>query len=628
MTMQQMLRSCSLALFIVIFSWSLSSAQPSPLNLKVENIDNSVFPQVKVLLSVSDAQGFPITGLDRNSFKVSEDNIPITDFVVSQFNNIEQPLAIVLVIDTSGSMAGKPLANSVTAAKDFISTLTSGDLVALISFSNKATILQELTSDHGKIVEALDGLKADGDTAHYDALVEATNLLKNRSERRVIVSLTDGKESGISKFTFDQVVNEAVRWSTPVYPIGFGGVNKDELDRLAKLTGGFAQINPDTTTLSTAFQNVLNNLREQYSIEFVSSLSADGLEHNLDVALNYQDGSASASRKFVAKPGQVSLSLPDLQDGQTVGGMILIKPEVLAPAALDRLDISIDGGPLSSVLAPPYEYLWDSTSMTPGEHKLDVKATDLANNVGSLVISLNIRQPIIVTAGFSPGQVISGDIKIPATVDALASISKVEFFLDEKLLGESTTPPYEIEWNTSKVSPGFHDIKIKATDANGVSAETTVQVNLEIQRSSNLLWMALIAVLVAGAIIIPLAVRNNQQTKRGKAGPQVDSAIMQAKNQAFLVEKEGVNPGQTWPLVSEETRLGRKRDENDIPLKGLKASRYQALIRSQPEGYVLYSLVPENPMIVNGVPASEQVLLQNGDLIQAGESQFTFEVQA
>ena len=73
--------------------------------------------------------------------------------------------------------------------------------------------------------------------------------------------------------------------------------------------------------------------------------------------------------------------------------------------------------------------------------------------------------------------------------------------------------------------------------------------------------------------------------------------------------------------------MGRKRDENDIPLKGLTASRQQAVIRHQTEGFVLYSLKPDNLMIVNETPVLDHVVLQHGDRIRAGDSVFIFEVQ-
>lgn len=604
-------------------------AQSASFSVNIISIDSDSFPKVKAYVSISDVQGFPITGLDSTVLKLSEDNQPIANFSVSPFKNTEQSLAIVLAMDTSGSMAGTPIINSNEAAKSFISTLMSSDQVSVVSFSTAPVILQEITTDRDKINQALDSIKAEGDTALYDAIIESTNILKNRSERKVIVLLTDGKETGISQFSFDQAINEAVRWSAPIYPIGFGGgVDKNELERLAKLTGGFAQINPDSTTLSNAFQNILDNLREQYLVEYTSNLQADGLEHDLNIAVEYQNGTASANSKIFARPGAVSLSLPEYPDASEISGRVLFKPDVLAPAPLSRVDILIDNQPLTSILASPYEYLWDSSAISLGEHVFNFIATDTAGNSGSLEISLFIIPPVSVTTGILPDQVVGEIFPISAEIEAPAGIAKVEFIVDGNQIAEVLNPPYEIEWDTTKISPGFHELLVRAADLNGFSGEEQVRVNVNIQKTSNLIWVAFIVVLVASAVIIPLAVRRNKRKKISPtAMPGGKKSQQSGKISACLIEKEGINPGQKWNLFENDIHIGRKKEENDIPLKGLKASRRQGIISLKPEGYILISINPENPMIVNGSPAPGELLLVNGDLIQAGESEFVFEMQ-
>ena len=87
-----------------------------------------------------------------------------------------------------------------------------------------------------------------------------------------------------------------------------------------------------------------------------------------------------------------------------------------------------------------------------------------------------------------------------------------------------------------------------------------------------------------------------------------------------------MSPNQTWPISTDEVRLGRKRDENDIPLKGLSASRHHAVIRCIQGEYVIFTLNPKNPVIVNDQPVIDQQILHNGDLIRAGETVLRFEL--
>ncbi len=606
------------------------SAQNSALNIKIVRIDDSAFPIVKAYVSVFDSQGFSITGLDSKAFQVSEDQRLVNTYQVVQFENFEQPLAVVLIIDTSGSMYGKPLTDSISAAKNFIADLMPDDLVSIISFSNSINVVQQLTSNHVAAIQVLDTLEAQGDTALYDSIIEAISLLKNRSERQVILLLTDGKESGISKFDFDQVINEAVRWSTPVYPIGFGRIDKNELERLAILTGGFSQINPDTTTLPDSFKKVMGNLREQYLVEYSSLIQADGLNHNLDISIEHQNGLMSTSSNFIARPGDVTVFLPDLFDGKEVSGEVLFTPQVLSPATIKRMDLSIDGQQLSHVQAPPFEYVWDSSAVSLGDHVIEITITDEAGNVGSKIIGLKVIPAVQVTTSILHDQVVSGKYLLAAAVIAQAGIAQVEFSLDGQLLAATSSPPYEVLWDTRKVSPGYHQIQIKATDVNGYTGEIVVRVIVEVQRSTNLLWMTLILILSTTAIMVPIGLRKNKAKKQLPPDVNVVETVVIGNSSdtgAKLIETEGLNPGQIWPLAENEVRMGRKRDENDIPLKGLTASRQQAVIRHQTEGFVLYSLKPDNLMIVNETPVLDHVVLQHGDRIRAGDSIFIFEVQ-
>ena len=86
-----------------------------------------------------------------------------------------------------------------------------------------------------------------------------------------------------------------------------------------------------------------------------------------------------------------------------------------------------------------------------------------------------------------------------------------------------------------------------------------------------------------------------------------------------------MSPGQVWPLGNSQVRLGRKRDENDIPLKGLNASRRHAYISFEQGQYVIYPLSPNNPVLINNVPVVQRQVLQPGDVIRMGETTLRYE---
>lgn len=616
----------SYSLLAAAFLISNTFAQTNPIVTSIVYLDDEAFPEVKAYLSLSDLQGFPITGLPSEAFRASEDNILIRDLTVTPVRNEDQPLAVVIAIDTSGSVEGQPLQNSIGAAKNFVNTLEPEDKLALITFASEVVTYSGLTDDHASIIRALDTLEATGNTTLYDAIGVSIDLLKNRPERKVIVLLTDGNDSGISTLTFDDCINAANNWSTPIYPIGYGGVDKNILERLANLTGGFAQVQPDSNSLSEAFLNVLNNLREQYLVQFTSSFPADGLEHDLNITADYEGTSLNASQKFIAKSGLITVGLPEVPENSSVYGNFLFQPYIISPAPIQSLEISMDGQPLALINSAPFEYTWNVDSLSYGDHILKLVATDSAGNTGTL--EQNIKSVPVITPSLSEGEVVGGKITLSTLAEVQAGIQKVEYFVDNQLIGESTTSPFELEWDTRSVNPGYHDIKTVATDLSGSATEATTHINVGIQKPSSMLWIALIILLAASAVLIPVAFRRNKRIKN-ESKSILETSIPQAQTTgASLFENNGLNPGQVWAFANNEIRLGRRSMDNDIPLMGLKASRYQGVIRSELDGFVLESISIENPMLLNGLPVNEPTPLQNGDIIEAGDSSFTFELKA
>ncbi len=616
-------KSSLTGLLAVFFCFSTALSQSSPINSSIVYVDDSAFPLIKAYVSLSDQQGFPVTGLSQEDFQASEDGKVISNLKVAPILNEDQPLAIVIALDVSGSVEGKPLKNSIEAAKNFIQTLQPEDKLGLITFSEEVNTYQGLTLDHGSISSILDTVEAKGNTALYDAIGESIDLLKNQPERKVIVLLTDGYDSGIGSLTLDDCVNAANTWSTPIYSIGYGSVDSRMLDRLASLTGGFSQIQPDSTTLSGAFTNVVQNLREQYLVEFTSSFPADASEHDLDVTIDYEGTKLSTSQKFIARTGDIIINFSDIDDNSNVFGKYLFKPEFTSPAPISSFEFWVDDQLIQSVSTPPYEYKWDADSLPYGNHTLKLVATDSAGNSG-------VREvPVVTVPAFTPNlnddDFVSGKYTLSAQVEPGANIVKVQYLLDGILLGESSTPPFEFEWNTKTTSPGYHDVKVSATTAEGDVLEKQVKVNVGIQKGSNVVWIALITLLAAAAVFVPIAYRRNKRIRNQNQVMANPPAGQTAGTGAVLNELNGLNPGQTWYL-KEITRLGRKSSENDIPLLGLAASRFQGVIRESMGEYILESSNPENPMLLNEQPVINPATLHAGDVIRAGDSTFTFEI--
>lgn len=363
---------CSLPIFT-------AAAQTDSYQVSIDSLAYNKFPQLDTYLSVLDVQGFPITGLGESNFIVMEDGLAVDDFSVSQYTNTDETLAIVLVIDTSGSMDSSkepsPLDNAIEAAKDFVSKLSDQDLVAVVAFSDEVNVLSTLSSDKSSIPSLLDSLDADGATAMNDAVVESINILKNSAERRAIILITDGKPEGDQVYTFDQAFAHASNYKIPIYPIGFGAVDENQLKRLADATGGSEQVKPDSLALGSAFDSILGIFRQQYYLKFDSALSPDNQQHELVVSVNYQGATQTAKDKFIArKPVMVSIDSPASEE--TLNGEVQVMASVDSLNTCTGVNFYVDDDLVQNSTQAPYVYSWDTTASVTGNHTLKVKAVD------------------------------------------------------------------------------------------------------------------------------------------------------------------------------------------------------------------------------------------------------------
>lgn len=180
----------------------------------------------------------------------------VTDRLVDAYNNeLRVPGESVYVLDTSNSMYGGRIAD----LKDTMHAIVDGSArtdTGSVGLRNRetATILPFNTTvgtpttktidgpgARRELNEAVDALAADGDTALYDALVKAFEMLEDSDSDSIpsIVLLTDGQvTSGRDFAAFRDFYESAGGNLPPVFVIRYGESDPREMQALAQLTGG------------------------------------------------------------------------------------------------------------------------------------------------------------------------------------------------------------------------------------------------------------------------------------------------------------------------------------------------------------------------------------------------------
>lgn len=169
-------------------------------------------------VGVTDSTQTPIPGLSRSDFTVLEDNVKQD---IASFSTDRLPISLVLLLDTSGSIAPK-LDNIRAAASSIIHQCSDHDEFCVIEFKANTTVVQDFTADVASADRALATLKADGQTALLDAARFSLDYAarKGKHPRKGIVLITDGGEAD-SQSTRADVLALLQRGNVQFYAVGF-----------------------------------------------------------------------------------------------------------------------------------------------------------------------------------------------------------------------------------------------------------------------------------------------------------------------------------------------------------------------------------------------------------------------
>lgn len=222
--------------------------------------------EITVLVSTVD-DGRPILGL--TGFEVFVDGRAVQLESVKPVIDAEVGVAVLVLIDVSGSMVGEPLAQARRAATLFVEALESNDSAAIVPFGNQAPQEAQFTTDREVLLAEIASLEGEGGTALYASFVSALEIVNGAPlPRRALILLTDGKDSGESIInTREDALRAAATSTLPIFAIGLG-VNAD-LDFLRTLVqdreGGFYYA-PAPADVLDIFAAIGATLRGQYSL--------------------------------------------------------------------------------------------------------------------------------------------------------------------------------------------------------------------------------------------------------------------------------------------------------------------------------------------------------------------------
>jgi VWFA-related protein len=245
-----------------------------------------------------------VGSLEKEDFRVQENDQEQT---VTYFASTNVPFDLVLLVDLSGSTAGKRDLIKKSTLR-FIEAARPADRLAIVTFADKANVISPLTLDRAQLAASVENMKGTGGSNVWDAVKFALdNVLgpKTLERRRAVVLMSDGMDGALvssfggSKTPFSDLVQQVGQTDALIIPIyldtemdmrGFGKTLFENARRtltlLAEESGGSYYYARKLSDLNGVYEQVINDLGKVYSLGYKpSNATRDGSWRSVQVSI-------------------------------------------------------------------------------------------------------------------------------------------------------------------------------------------------------------------------------------------------------------------------------------------------------------------------------------------------------
>jgi Ca-activated chloride channel homolog len=258
---------------------------------------------------------------------VEEDGQPQT--IKHLVPSADLPISLGVVLDASLSMETK-IRTAQRAVNRFFSMIHQDDEIFLMTFTRRASLIADFTSERAKLTNALlTGVNVGGGTALYDSLYQGLQKVKQgRYQKKAVLIVTDGEDT-TSLTRFDKALQNIREAEMLVYSVGIKGapgfdmgtdplsgdprssapnnttVDMKVLNRFAEASGGKAWEISESAfgkNMDAVLETIAAELRSQYSIGYYPNHPVkDGKWHSVRIRMKNTDYFARARKEYLDK---------------------------------------------------------------------------------------------------------------------------------------------------------------------------------------------------------------------------------------------------------------------------------------------------------------------------------------
>jgi Ca-activated chloride channel family protein len=296
---------------------------------------------VDVLFTVLNRRNKLVPDLQKEDFQIFDEKFPQEIRYFSKQTDL--PLRIGMLVDTSNSIRDRIKFEQDASINFLFSVLRRGrDEAFVMTFDDEPQVVQAFTGDAGLLRDQIMQTRAGGGTAIYDAIYDACqNQLSHPPRppgdqpdivRRVMILISDGDDN-LSTHTRSEAIEMAQRTSVVIYTISTSTqwiqLSQTDPDKLASRkthltegdkilqdladeTGGRAFFPYHVDDLDQSFQDIGDELRNQYSIAYMpTNYVLDGRYHRIRIEVPEHKGyQVRARRGYFARANRENNNQP------------------------------------------------------------------------------------------------------------------------------------------------------------------------------------------------------------------------------------------------------------------------------------------------------------------------------
>jgi Ca-activated chloride channel family protein len=250
------------------------------------NVDLVLLP-----VTITDPMNRPVTGLEKDNFKVFEGK-KLQD--IRHFSGEDIPVSLGVIFDTSGSMSSK-IDRAREAVVEFLKTANPEDEFFMIAFSDEPRQLSDFTNSvedtQGKLLYTV----PKGKTALLDAIyLGIEKMTQAKYQKKALLIISDGGDNR-SRYTEGEIKNLVKEADVLIYAIGIYDnyfpteeerLGPQLLEDISQITGGRAFTVENPNDLQDVAQKIGIELRNQYVLGYrPTNFARDGKWHRVNVKL-------------------------------------------------------------------------------------------------------------------------------------------------------------------------------------------------------------------------------------------------------------------------------------------------------------------------------------------------------